>query len=168
MIKKLSIIPVDGKNIKEFVMKLKTLLLVLSLPLLTQSAIADVSLQSFSFFAVNTTGGCSKLAGTWVGGGNVKSGFISCHYSGSGIIKMAKSNNFTMDVNLNRDSGWGCPDTEVFTLPGSCQNGSIILHTDNANLTGPISADGKSASLSGTVKLAGIPADVTDLNLHKQ
>lgn len=150
---------------------MKGKILFLSLFLVwTQSTYANIVVQPQG---VATTDICSALPGTWTGQGTVKAGIVSCHYHGTAhIINATNKAGIELKADLYKDSGAFCPDKDSITLPGTCENGAIILASDDANLNGNIDGDGKAAHLNGEVSFSvlgkRVTAKVDDLEMQKQ
>ncbi len=151
-------------------MKLRQLIVLTGITLLSQAALANITVQSFSLAAGQ---GCDNFTGKWAGGGTVKATVIfpiTCHYNGIATV-VPNQNGYNVHVDLTKDSGI-CPDHESLDLPGTCQNGAIKLQTDSANLHGEMNPAGTEANLAGTVKfnIAGstVNADISDMHLKKQ
>jgi hypothetical protein len=154
-------------------MKLKQLVVLAGMTILTQSAFADIAVQSSSKAFGQS---CSSFAGRWVGAGTIKATVIfpiTCRYNGvaDASIVPGTPNGIAVHVELSKSDGI-CPDHETIDLPGTCVNGAIHLQTNKANLHGSVNDAGDEARLEGsvTVELAGkdIDADVRDMVLHKQ
>lgn len=121
---------------------------------------------------------CSKLPGTWEGKGHVSalSGVVNCEYRGNGVVTAdTQPGNYSVHVVLKPESGI-CPPEDM-VLAGTCSNGMIVLHRDDADLTGSMDAEGKTADVKGQVRFeVDIPivgkktvtANVTNLHLTKQ
>jgi|GEM_PF-2667073 len=147
-------------------MNFKTILIAGAI-FLTSSAQANIIIQT-----PNNADVCANLAGVWAGGGKVSAGIIQCHYHGTvNITKTAGDNNYNMDVVLRKDDGI-CPDDEKLQLPGTCSNGVINLHTQDANLNGSMNPAGTAIDLAGNVTFtvlgSRVKADVSDMHMQKQ
>jgi hypothetical protein len=149
-------------------MKIRQLLVLIGISLITGTALADIQVQSF------TLSNCDNFTGKWSGSGTVKATVIFpivCQYNGVATVTPTNSNNYNVHVDLKKTAGI-CPDSEILDLPGSCHNGDIHLQTDKANLHGSMNAAGTEAALAGTVQFSiggtNITADITDMNLKKQ
>ncbi len=154
-------------------MKIRQLLAILGLGLLTQTASADIMLSHFSFAPDQS---CSNFAGRWNGVGTIKAKIIFpivCHYKGVADVVVSDNNPnaFTVRVDMTKADGV-CPDHEVIQLPGTCENGAIRLQTSRANLHGNINDAGTEASLAGSIIFdvmgKDVNADVEDMQLHRQ
>jgi len=115
---------------------------------------------------------CANLAGLWTGGGKVSASFIECHYHGTvNATHTAGDHNYNMSVDLHKDDGI-CPDEEKLELPASCNNGVIVLRTDDANLDGSMNAAGNTIDLSGNVTFtvlgSRVKANVSNMRIQKQ
>lgn len=156
-------------------MKLKSLLIgtAASLIFLGSTANANIVIQSINFAGGDI---CSSVDGIWTGSGKMSAlgGMVKCEYSGKAIvIKVDAANNYSVKVDLQKDSGSGlCPGAEDLVLDGSCNNNTITLKSDQVHLSGGVADDGKSVGLSGYVDVVvagqNVKADVHDMNLHKQ
>ena len=122
---------------------------------------------------------CSKLPGHWGGDGKVSAlgGFVTCKYHGEAdISSFGDSSTYNLHIVLNRTSGI-CPSSETLDLQETCSNGTIIIKTDAAHLTGALNSDGTAVTnMNGTVdfpvviagKTQTITAAISDMNLNKK
>jgi hypothetical protein len=158
-------------------MKLKQLVLgvALNLALFSIAAHADIIFQSPKA-GQNL---CDNLSGSrWAGSGTVSTKIlgvkITCTYQGTTHIT-AKGGPyaFQVDVDLKKTSGI-CPTSESVSIPGTCDPvaGVIVLSSSDAQLSGKIQADGKSADLTGKVYMTvmgkSVTADVEKMHLDRQ
>lgn len=153
----------------------------LGLSLITALSAAFISTTASANITVFTFGGeetCNSLAGNWEGKGTViayldkdKKIKITCEYNGKMVATSTGPGAYNLHADLSETKGI-CPKSESFDIGGTCENGKITLKTDNADLSGDLSADGKSATMSGSVSVdvAGkkINADIRDLSIHKK
>lgn len=150
-------------------MKLKGIVLVAASQLLLFSSLAHADV----IFRSTAPNFCSSLAkSTWAGAGEVIAlgGIVRCTYKGGAKVADSKdSTNFFTHVSLTKTSGPDkCPESEEMNFQGKCSNGVVSLHTDLANLSGTLEAEGTQVTLSGSVNINGIKADVKNMHLVKQ
>ncbi len=136
--------------------------------LLATEAEANITMQTSSPTA------CEHIAGHWVGTGTVSAVIIvkiNCKYHGEGEISMIDDHTFNMSMALSKESGI-CPDHESFQLRGTCQNGSITLKTEDADLVGSLNEQGTAADAHGTVVVRigdkKVNANVDSMHLEKR
>ena len=121
---------------------------------------------------------CDRVAGSWAGSGLVSAKIlgikVSCEYQGTAMVNSRSAPyNYDVTVSLHKTSGI-CPDNETVTIGGFCDPvaGRIVLSSDAADLSGLLTADGRSANLTGKVKFAvmgqTVTADVERMLLKKQ
>jgi hypothetical protein len=158
-------------------MKLKqvALSIALNLALISTAAHADIIFQS------KKTGEniCDNLSDSrWSGSGVVSTKIlgvkITCTYQGTThITATGGPYAFQVDVDLKKVSGV-CPASESVSIPGTCDPvaGIIMLSSSDAQLTGKLGADGKSADLNGKVYMTvmgkSVTADVEKMHLDRQ
>jgi hypothetical protein len=137
----------------------------------TQAAIANVSIQASPALTVEM---CGAAAGTWMGGGTISAGPLSCHYSGTAIVTPANDNtiyNYHVNIELTLDAGM-CPPTATLNTNAACENNKLTIQSDNIDLNGMVNASGNAADLNGTiyVNISGdrIEAQVSNLHMQKQ
>jgi hypothetical protein len=150
-------------------LNIKKFLLPVLISLTTQSAIANISIQASPAL---TTDICGAAQGTWMGGGTVSAGPLSCHYSGTAIVTPATANtiyNYNVTMELTLDAGM-CPPNASVTTVAACENNKLTIDSDNIDLTGMVNASGTAADLSGTiyVNISGDRIEATVSNLHMQ
>lgn len=159
-------------------MKLKQVVLgiALNLALISTAAHADIIFQSQKA-GENI---CDNLSDSrWTGRDGVISYKIlgvkfTCTYHGTAHITAKEGPySFRVDVDLQKDSGM-CPGSQSVSIPGTCDpvSGVILLSSADAQLSGKLSTDAKSADLAGkiyiTVMNKTVTADVEKIHLDRQ
>lgn len=158
-------------------MKLKQVVIgvALNLALISTVAHADIIFQSQKA-GENV---CDNLSDSrWAGQGVVSTKIlgvkITCTYQGkTHITSKGSPYAFQVDVDLKKVSG-PCPASESVSIPGTCDPvaGVIVLNSADANLSGALSSDGKSAHLTGKVNMSvlgkTVTADVEKMDLNRQ
>ena len=121
---------------------------------------------------------CDHVAGQWAGSGLVSAKIlgmkVSCEYQGAATVNPASTPyNYDVTVNLHKTSGV-CPNNETVVISGFCDPvaGRIVLRSSAADLSGMLSADGRSANLTGKASFPvmgqTVTADVERMLLNKQ
>lgn len=113
---------------------------------------------------------CVGLPGAWKGSGNVSASGINCKYKGvANVSSTNDEHHFNIIIDLTKTSGALCPNNEHLNYVGACENGVLVIQSNDANLSG--TTDGTNAHLSGQViiKIAGVPVTANvDMSLVKQ
>ncbi len=149
------------------------LAVALNLALISTPSHADIIFQS-SKAGLNA---CDNIDGNWTGTGVVTAKVlgikITCKYQGTGIVTNTDPYKFNLDVDLKSSSAI-CPNTKK-VIAGFCDPVArlIVLSSADAELSGHISEDGRSADditgkVSITVMKQTILANVDEMRLHKQ
>lgn len=111
--------------------------------LISTSAFANIN---------NDSDTCNNLAGNWSGKGDVKLFVLSCKYDAK--VKVGEGNPAVVDITVNKSGGsFLCPKSVQHTVMGSCNNGDLTMKDDKVDVKGKLSEEGRSASLSGTIKV---------------
>ena len=119
---------------------------------------------------------CKTIQGSWSGRGKVRADVIGmpieCTYHGEGYVPyITDSGEVSMDITLTKESGF-CPDGENFATHGTCRDGRLILNVEDGSLQGHLSADGRSANVSGYIGVdvlgQHVIATVEDMRLQKK
>jgi len=153
-------------------MQLKRVLVSVIASLSLFSATANANVKIFSSSSSQNL--CTDIQGQWIGNGTVTARFmgvkIRCDYAGDTYITGAED--FSADIHLHLTSGI-CPAAEDFIMPGICNGntGMISLESDEANLSGTLSNDGKQVNFTGTVNIpmggTTVVGTVERMELHK-
>lgn len=162
----------------EFTMQFKNLLKSITLSVIVFSSAANANIM-FHSTSLKNEDMCANVTGLWLGTATVTAKVmgksVTCDYSGKAMITATSDPSvFSADINLKNVSGpCDAAGDQSMTLPGTCDaaTGVIALQSDEADLTGSLSSDGNSATLSGTVSIPifgrTVKANVTEMNLHK-
>lgn len=119
---------------------------------------------------------CQSAQGAWSGRGRVTTEImgmpIDCVYHGEAQVPyIAESGELSMDIQMTKESGF-CPEGKSFSVHGTCRNGKLHLEVEDANINGTVSADGRSADLSGTVGVdvlgQYVIANIESMHLRKK
>ncbi|MES2218588.1 MAG: hypothetical protein V4501_09275 [Pseudomonadota bacterium] len=134
-------------------MKIRNIILSICVALLSQSALADITISFLAAPGGETTDICKNLAGTWEGKGTASSHGITCEYSGSiSVMPGDAPASYIGMTTLTLVSGMiMCPESKELELSGSCQNNQLVLKNDDTSLSGSIDKTGKKADLAGYV-----------------
>jgi hypothetical protein len=152
-------------------MKIRKLIILLGCTLVMQSSYANISVRPF---ANTSTDFCNTLTGSWKGGGDVQAGYISCTYQGTAIVVPGYRStplSISMDMYL-KDGPELCPEHATLALPATCNNNTLTVDTDNADMTGSVDSTGKAVTMQGTVfvDVGGrrVEAEIKNVHLVKQ
>lgn len=121
---------------------------------------------------------CDSAVGHWEGTGVVSTKILNqkiiCKYKGVAQIEPTDTQyTYRFDVGMTIISGI-CPKSEKEVLLGQCDphTGNVVLKSSDADLSGSLSPDGKSATLHGTVNIPIqgriLSANVDEMDLHKK
>ena len=112
--------------------------------------------SSYAFGMKNTNASydpCSRVEGTWVGSSDIRFVMLSCSYN-STIDVFEENNPHRVVISSQKTSGsFLCPKTIVQKSSGSCVDGRLVVYDDKIDLVGDLSDDGRSAILSGYIKV---------------
>ena len=146
-------------NIRLVTLIVSTLFLMFSV-----AARADVVVGTLSFADGDV---CDHVAGLWQGGSDVSIAGLPCHYDGkANITPLSDPHMYSLDVDLTGGNHFWCPNTSI-VLPGSCEKGSITIHTNNASLSGELNSAGTHASLHGEVYYSVFTIKVKSIEVNK-
>lgn len=95
---------------------------------------------------------CDNLAGNWSGKGDVRLFVFSCKYDAK--VKVGEGNPAVVDVTVNKTGGsFFCPKTVQHTVTGTCNSSDLTMKDEKIDVAGKLSEDGRSANLSGTIRV---------------
>jgi hypothetical protein len=131
-------------------MKIRNIILSISLALLIQPAFANITLLYLAAPGA-TVNICENLTGTWEGTGTAETHGITCQYSGTILVMPGDTPaSYIGMTNLTLISGMMmCPASKELKMTGACKNNQLVLQNDDTSLSGTIDSSGKIADLAG-------------------